>query len=63
MFFSEANPQGKGLASHSSICLSVYLGFPDGSEVKNLLCNAGDTGDMGLFLGWGGPLREGNHAP
>lgn len=49
MFFSEANPQGKGLASHSSICLSVYLGFPDGSEVKNVLARF--TGDMGLFLG------------
>ena len=29
------------------------MGFPDGSVAKNLLVNAGDTGDSGLIPGSG----------
>ena len=29
------------------------MGFPDGSVVKNLPANAGDTGDVGLIPGSG----------
>ena len=28
-------------------------GFPGGLVMKNLPANAGDTGDLGLILGWG----------
>ena len=31
------------------------MNFPYGSMVKNLLANAGDTGDMGMMPGSGGP--------
>ena len=35
-------------------------GFPSGSVVKNLLANAGDTGDMNSIPGLGRSLGEGN---
>ena len=35
-------------------------GFPRGSEVKNLLVNAGDIGDMGSIPGLGRSPGEGN---
>ena len=31
--------------------MCIYMGFPDGSVVKNLPANAGDTGDMGSVPG------------
>ena len=31
----------------------VYMGFPDGSVVKNPPANAGDTRDWGLIPGFG----------
>ena len=63
MFFSEANPQGKGLASHSSIYLCVYLGFPDGSEVKNLLA-VQETQETWVYsLGREDPLEKGITPP
>ena len=34
-----------------------------GSAVKNLLDNAGDTGDMGSIPGWERPLRGGKGNP
>ena len=36
------------------------MGFPDGSVVKNLPANAGDTGDVGLIPGPGRSPRAGN---
>ena len=40
--------------------LSGYISFPDGSVVKELACNAGDTGDAGLIPGFGRSSGEGN---
>ena len=41
--------------------LSILLGFPGGSAIKNLLAN---TGDSGLIPGWGRSPGEGNgHLP
>ena len=34
------------------------MGFPDGSEGKESVCNAGDTGDAGSIPGLGDPLEE-----
>ena len=39
------------------------MGFPDGSVVKNLPANAGDTGDLGLIPGSGRSHVEGNGNP
>ena len=38
-------------------------GLPGGSVVKNLLSNAGDTGDMGLIPGSGRSPRVPNGSP
>ena len=40
--------------------IDVYIvkGFPDGSEGKESVCNAGDTGDAGSIPGLGDPLEE-----
>ena len=37
--------------------------FPDGSVVKNLLANSGDSGDMGSIPGLGKSLGGGNSNP
>ena len=34
----------------------LELGFLGGARVKNLSANAGDSRDVGWFLGWKGPL-------
>ena len=39
------------------------MGFPGGSVVKNLLVNAGDTGDSGLIPGSGRSPGEGHGNP
>ena len=39
------------------------MGFPGGSEVKNLPANAEDAGDMGLIPGLGRSPGEGNGNP
>ena len=39
---------------------TVYKGFPGGSNGKESVCNAGD---LGLILGPGRPLGEGNGYP
>ena len=39
------------------------MGFPGGSEVKNLPANAGDVGDVGSIPGWGRVPGEGNGNP
>ena len=41
----------------------TYLGFPDGAVVKNMLANAGDTGDAGLIPGLGRATGVGNGDP
>ena len=53
--------------SHSILCvlyilhiIYIYLGFPDGSVVKNLPATAGDPRDMGSFPGLGRSHGEGN---
>ena len=38
-------------------------GFPGGTVVKNLLANAGDTGDTSSFLALGTSLGVGNGNP
>ena len=43
--------------------LSGYISFPDGSVVKELACNAGDTGDAGLIPGSGRSPRGGHGNP
>ena len=43
-----------------NILLPGSLGFPDGSSSKESVCNAGDTGDVGLILGSGRSPGEGN---
>ena len=40
-----------------------YSGFSGGSVVKNLLANAGDTGDVALISGLGRSARVGNGNP
>ena len=39
------------------------MAFPDGTVVKILPANAGDTRDMGLIPGSGRPPGEGNGNP
>ena len=39
------------------------MGIPGGSVVKNLLANAGDTGDKSSVPGWGRSPGEGNGKP
>ena len=39
------------------------MGFPGGSVVKNLLANAGDTGDMSSIPGLGRSPAGGNGNP
>ena len=34
------------------------LGFPGGSSGEERACNAGDSGEPGLSLGWDDPLEE-----
>ena len=42
----------------------TYLGFPDGSVVKNLpTCKAGAARDIGLIPGWGRSPGAGNGNP
>ena len=43
--------------------VSVCSTSPSGTVVKNLPTNAGDTRDMGLFLGSGRSLGIGNGNP
>ena len=43
--------------------LQVPEGFPGGSVVKNLLVNAGNTGEAGLILGSGRSSGGGNGNP
>ena len=38
-------------------------GFPGGASSKESACNAGDTKDMGLILGFGGSPGVGNSTP
>ena len=46
------------------LCFSnLTLGFPDGSVVKNLSANAGDTRDIGTIPGWGRSPGIGNSNP
>ena len=42
----------------STDATSCSMGFPDGSVVKHLSANAGDTGDMGLIPGFGKSLGQ-----
>ena len=43
--------------------MHLYLDFPGGSRVKNLLANAGDIRDKGWILGSGRSPGEGNGNP
>ena len=38
----------------------LYLGFPDGSAVKEAACDAEDAGKEGLIPGWGRSPGGGN---
>ena len=42
---------------------TVARGFPDGSDSKDPICNAGDTGDAGLIPGSGRSAGGGNGNP
>ena len=46
-----------------NILLPGSLSFPDGSSSKESVCNAGDTGDVGLILGSGRSPGEGKWQP
>ena len=41
----------------------MYVGFQDGSVVKNLPASAGDMRDVGLIPGLGRPPGEGHGSP
>ena len=41
----------------------VIYGLPEWLSGKKSTCNAGDTGDPGLILGWGRSLGGGNGNP
>ena len=41
----------------------AYMGFPDGTSVKNRLANAEDARDTGLIPQWGRSPKEGNGNP
>ena len=41
----------------------VQQGFPDGSDGKEFVCNAEDTGDPGSIPELGRPPEEGNGNP
>ena len=42
------------------VCVSLCMGFPGGSDGKESVCNAGDTGSI---PGWGISPGEGNGNP
>ena len=42
-----------------SLMQGTAVGFPDGTVVRNLPADAGDTRDKGLIPGWEHPLEEG----
>ena len=46
-----------------SVKISVWLGFPGDSVVKNLPANAGDAGDIGLISRFRRSPGEGNGTP
>ena len=45
----------------SNICITFHMGFPSGSEVKNLPANAGDAGSI-LRSGRSPRGGNGNHS-
>ena len=45
----------------SNICITFHMGFPSGSEVKNLSANAGDAGSI-LRSGRSPRGGNGNHS-
>ena len=45
------------------LSLSLTVGFPGGSVVKNPPVDTGDVGDAGLILGLGRSLGRGNGKP
>ena len=45
------------------LSLSLIVGFPGGSVVKNPPADTGDTGDVGSILGLGRSLGRGNCKP
>ena len=45
------------------VCVCVMKGFPDGSDGKEAVCNAGDIRDMGLIPGSGRSPGEGHGNP
>ena len=51
------------LANQICSCPHSRLGFPGGSEVKNLSAKAGNIRDAGLIPGLGRPPWEGNGKP
>ena len=63
--FAEHLPRGYGFLPHPLVCDNVQFweGFPDGSVVKSLPANAGDTGDMSLIPGPERSPGEGNCNP
>ena len=66
ILYSRRDPK---VSKHSFIwkffakCLKGAGGFPDGTMVKNLPANAGDTRDAGSAPGWGRVPGEGNGSP
>ena len=42
----------------NSAAVTIRVGFPDGSVVRNLPASAGDAGDTGLIPGSGRSLEE-----
>ena len=64
-FFSglEVNLVSDYFLDHSRASNPLLEGFPNGSADKESGCNAGDTGDVGLFRGLGGSTGGGNGKP
>ena len=65
VFFSglEVNLVSDYFLDHSRASNPLLEGFPNGSADKESGCNAGDTGDVGLFRGLGGSTGGGNGKP
>ena len=53
----------RDLIQHLAQSKHVAWGFPSGSAGKESVCNAGDTGDLGLIPRWGKSSAEGNGNP
>ena len=60
MLFSGVQQNDSVIRVCVCVCVSLCMGFPGGSDGKESVCNAGDTGSI---PGWGISPGEGNGNP